>query len=121
MKPRRRAKGNPLKVVVHAAKIHNTKSGIRPAKQALEEYPTIRGFCTDVGYRTTFVQEVQDKLGLKVDFPEKITLQKSPRLRRGAPPRYHAVTREGCYCSSNASPLPAFFAGSFWVYDSIGL
>jgi putative transposase len=40
--------GNLLAVVVHAANVHDTKSGINPAKQAFERYPTTRNrkfFC----------------------------------------------------------------------------
>ena len=43
--------GNLLAVVVHAANIHDTKSGINPAKTAFEKYPTIKKFCGDEGYR----------------------------------------------------------------------
>jgi len=41
--------GNLLSVVVHAANIHDTKSGIIPAKKAFEKYPTIQKFCGDGG------------------------------------------------------------------------
>ena len=64
--------GNLLAVVVHAANIHDTKSGINPAKQALEAYPTIKRFCADAGYRGTFVLDLDEVLHLGVDISEKI-------------------------------------------------
>jgi putative transposase len=64
--------GNLLAVVVHAANIHDTKSGINPAKKAFEKYPTIKKFCGDEGYRKSFVESVLSELGLDVDISEKI-------------------------------------------------
>jgi putative transposase len=64
--------GNLLAVVVHAANIHDTKSGINPAKKAFEKYPTIERFCGDAGYRKSFVEDVASKLGLGVDISERI-------------------------------------------------
>ena len=64
--------GNLLAVVVHAANIHDTKSGINPAKIAFEKYPTIKKFCGDEGYRKSFVEAVLSELGLDVDISEKI-------------------------------------------------
>ena len=64
--------GNLLAVVVHAANIHDTKSGINPAKQAFEAYPTIKRFCADTGYRGTFVLDLDEVLHLGVDISEKI-------------------------------------------------
>ena len=64
--------GNLLAVVVHAANINDTKSGIRPAKLAVERYPTIKRFCADAGYRGTFVLDVDEVLHLGVDISEKI-------------------------------------------------
>lgn len=64
--------GNLLAVVVHAANIHDTKSGINPAKQAFERYPTIKKFCADEGYRKTFEAEVSAELGLGVDISKRI-------------------------------------------------
>ena len=61
-----------LSVDVHAANIHDTKSGISPAKQSHERYPSIQKFCADAGYRGTFVSEVKEQLGLEVDISEKI-------------------------------------------------
>ena len=59
--------GNLLAVVVHAANIHDTKSGILVARKAFKKYPTIQRFCGDAGYRKTFEQDVSQELGLDVD------------------------------------------------------
>jgi putative transposase len=64
--------GNLLAVVVHAANIHDTKSGIAPAKLAIERYPSIKNFCADAGYRGTFILDVDEILGLGVDISERI-------------------------------------------------
>jgi putative transposase len=64
--------GNLLAVVVHAANIHDTKSGIGPAKLAYERYPSIKNYCADAGYRGTFILDVDEILGLGVDISEKI-------------------------------------------------
>ena len=65
--------GNLLAVVVHAANIHDTKSGIHPAKKAFAKYPAIEKFCGDEGYRKSFVEDVQSQLGLEVDISARIT------------------------------------------------
>ena len=64
--------GNLLAVVVHAANVHDTKSGIAPARLAFCRYPSIARFCADAGYRGTFVADTAEKLGLCVDLSEKI-------------------------------------------------
>ena len=64
--------GNLLSVVVHAANIHDTKSGIHPAEKAYEKYPSIKRFCGDQGYRKSFEAAVLARLGLVVDISEKI-------------------------------------------------
>ena len=61
-----------LSVHVHAANIHDTKSGITTAKRAYERYPSIQKFCADAGYRGTFVSDLKEQLGLSVDISEKI-------------------------------------------------
>ena len=66
--------GNLLAVVVHAANIHDTKSGILVARDACEKYPSIQCFCADAGYRKTFVQDVSLELGLDVDISARIKL-----------------------------------------------
>jgi putative transposase len=64
--------GNLLAIVVHAANIHDTKSGMMPALEACERYPTIEKFCADAGYRKTFVEEIAEFFGFGVDISEKI-------------------------------------------------
>jgi len=65
--------GNLLAVIVHAANIHDTKSGIDPAVIAYEKYPTIEKFCGDEGYRKSFVEDIQYNLNLDVDISERIS------------------------------------------------
>jgi len=64
--------GNLLSVVVHAANIHDTKSGIDPARKAFERYPTIEKFCGDNGYRKSFEEAVMLEFGLGVDISKRI-------------------------------------------------
>ena len=64
--------GNLLAVVVHAANIHDTKSGILAARDAFEKYPSIQRFCVDAGYRKSFEQDVSRELGLGVDISARI-------------------------------------------------
>ena len=53
--------------------VHDTKSGINPAKQAFEKYPTIEKFCGDGGYRKSFEEDVLRELGLGVDIVMRTT------------------------------------------------
>ena len=64
--------GNLLSVKVHAANIHDTKSGINSAKAAFVKYPTIQKFCGDEGYRKSFEEDVMQELGLEVDISKRI-------------------------------------------------
>ena len=64
--------GNLLAITVHAANIHNTKSGINPAEKAYEKYSTIQKFCGDDGYRKSFEEDVAVQLGLGVDISKRI-------------------------------------------------
>lgn len=64
--------GNLLAVAVHAANLHDTKSGILAARDAFEKYPSIQRFCADAGYRKTFEQDVFRELGLGVDISVRI-------------------------------------------------
>ena len=64
--------GNLLAVSVHAANIHDTKSGINPANKAYVKYPTIQKFCGDEGYRKSFEDDVLKLLGLSVDISKRI-------------------------------------------------
>ena len=61
-----------LSIVVHAANIHDTKSGISTAKRAYKRYPSIQKFCADAGYRGTFVSDLKGQLDLDVDISEKV-------------------------------------------------
>ena len=65
-------RGNLLAVAVHAANIHDTKSGILAARDAFAKYPSIQRFCADAGYRKTFEQDVSRELGLGVDISVRI-------------------------------------------------
>ena len=65
--------GNLLAVVVHAANIHDTKSGIYPAQQAFHKYSSIKRFYGDQGYRKSFEEDVLNQLGLGVDISERIS------------------------------------------------
>ena len=65
--------GNILSIVVHAAKIHDTKGGCTPAAKAFDKYTTIKKFCGDEGYRGSFVEYVGwDFDGVGVDISERI-------------------------------------------------
>jgi len=64
--------GNLLAVVVHAANVHDTKSGILAARKAFYKYPSIQRFCADAGYRKTFEQDISKELGLGVDISARI-------------------------------------------------
>ena len=63
--------GNLLSVKVHAANIHDTKSGILPAEAALANYPKIQKFCADAGYKGTFVDTMKEKFHMDVDVVER--------------------------------------------------
>ena len=64
--------GNLLAIVVHAANIHDTKSGINPAKKAYGKYKTLLKFCGDDGYRKSFEEAVSEELGLSIDISKRI-------------------------------------------------
>ena len=64
--------GNLLSMVVHAANIHDTKSGIIPAILAYLTYPTILKFSADGGYCGTFVNQMMSLLSLDVEISKKI-------------------------------------------------
>ena len=64
--------GNLLAVVVHAANIHDTKSGILAAGAAFGKYSSIQRFRAEAGYRKTFEQDVSRELGLGVDISVRI-------------------------------------------------
>ena len=64
--------GNLLSVVVHAANLHDTKTGYYPVLSAITLYPTIKGVCADAGYQGTFVDEIWDAFGINVDISKQI-------------------------------------------------
>jgi hypothetical protein len=64
--------GNILAILGYRANIHDTKSGIIPAIEAVMKYPTLQRFCADKGFRKTFVNDVQRILKLGVDISERI-------------------------------------------------
>ena len=64
--------GNLLSVVVHAANIHDTKSGIFAAQKAIQKYPSIQRFCADEGYRNSFEKDVESQLKRGVDISSRI-------------------------------------------------
>ena len=72
--------GNLLAVIVHAANIHDTKSGISVAELACQRYRSLKKFCADAGYRGTFVRELWEKLSLRVDISERIKPHEWERL-----------------------------------------
>ena len=51
---------------MHNASIHDTKSGIYPAKKSYLKYPSIKGYCADGGYRKTFVEQVDQILRVEI-------------------------------------------------------
>ncbi|MGT2908183.1 IS5 family transposase [Streptococcus dentiloxodontae] len=64
--------GNLLDVVVHAANLHDTKSGILVARQVMAQYPTIKAFSADAGYRKSFEEMMSEEFQCPVDISEKI-------------------------------------------------
>ena len=74
--------GNLLAVIVHAANIHDTKSGISVAESACQRYRSLKKFCADAGCRGAFVRELWEKLSLKVDVSERIKPHEWERLPR---------------------------------------
>ncbi len=64
--------GNLLGVAVHAANLHDTKTGYYPALSAVSIYPTIKNIKADAGYRGTFVDEIYDSFGIEVDISQQI-------------------------------------------------
>lgn len=63
--------GNLLSVKVHAANIHDTRSGIWPAEIALANYPEIQKSCADAGYCGTFVETMKEKFQMDVDIVKR--------------------------------------------------
>jgi hypothetical protein len=64
--------GNLLAVRVHAANIHDTKSGTLTFHKAQRYYPTIRSVCADAGYRGTFKDTLSRFYDVSVDISKCI-------------------------------------------------
>ena len=64
--------GNLLDVVVHAANLHDTNSGILVARKVMAQYPTIKAFSADAGYRKSFEKMMSEEFQCPVDISEKI-------------------------------------------------
>ena len=78
--------GNILTVIVRAANIHDTVSGVGVATAAHGKYPSIKGFCGDMGYKGTLVTEISKIPGVHADISEKIGVsQKEGKTANKAP------------------------------------
>ena len=64
--------GNLLDVVVHAANLHDTKSGILVARKVMAQYPTIKAFSADAGYCKNFEEMMLKEFQCPVNISEKI-------------------------------------------------
>lgn len=63
--------GNILAVKVHAANIHDTKSGCKVIVEALKRYATLKCFSVDKGYRGTTFEYVKNELKKDIEIPKK--------------------------------------------------
>ena len=57
---------------VHAANIHDTTAGSSVCKEALDKYPSLKGFSADEGYRKTTENFVTDELKKKIEISKRI-------------------------------------------------
>ena len=64
--------GRLLHVKVHAANIHDTKAGCDLFERVKEKIPSLKGFSAEAGYRGTSVEQVQKKMGLKIEISKRI-------------------------------------------------
>lgn len=64
--------GHLLHVKVHAANIHDTKSGCNVMYEVHQKYASIEAYSADSGYNGTSVEYVEKKLGLKLHISKKI-------------------------------------------------
>ena len=64
--------GNLLDVVVHAANLHDTTSGILVARKVMAQSPTIEVFSADAGYRKSFEKMMLKEFQCPVDISEKL-------------------------------------------------
>ena len=75
--------GNMLAVKVHAANIHDTKSGEEVFCKAKRKYPGIQAVCADAGYRGTFKNDVEANHKTPVHISEKIKPHQWEKLPGG--------------------------------------
>ncbi len=61
-----------IEVMVHAANVHDTKSGCDVLAAAARKHATIKAFSGDAGYRGTAVEFVEQTLGLELHISQKI-------------------------------------------------
>ena len=64
--------GNLLMVMVHAANIHDTKSGCEVLFRAKEKYPSIKAFSGDQGYCKTALDYARNALKVPLYISKKI-------------------------------------------------
>lgn len=64
--------GNLIKVLVHAANEHDSKSGCDVLKAAAAKHASLEAFSGDAGYRGTAVEFVETVLKLKLHISQKI-------------------------------------------------
>ncbi len=64
--------GNLLCVHVHAANIHDTKSGVFTFEKALFRYPAIIAGCANQGYRRTFKNTFEIFHNIRIDISPRI-------------------------------------------------
>ena len=77
--------GNLLAAAVHAANIHDTKSGILATRTAFKKSPSIQWFCADAGYRKILEQDVSRELGLGLDISARVKPQREVLLLLSTP------------------------------------
>ena len=64
--------GNILAVHIHAANIHDTKSGCYVFAKAVQKYPSIKAGCADEGYRGTFKRLIEAAYDIRIDISKQI-------------------------------------------------
>lgn len=64
--------GSLLAVYIHAANIHDSKSGLFVLQKTLYCYPNIQACCADAGYRGKFKNTFEDLYNIRVDISKQI-------------------------------------------------
>ena len=64
--------GNLLAVHIHAANIHDTKSGIYTFEKAIYKYSAINGVCADYVYHKYFKNIIEEFYNIKVDISKRL-------------------------------------------------